>query len=446
MISADTINASVAKELHRISETALTSSISELIGSGTVLTLVDVPVVYPIWFRRTSTEASPLGLQRTAQLLVRAGFGASRICQDLYCSSDVHPGPPNGHVSTARDEGTLSLLKISVGRTCGEHADTEAKSQSRCTHRLQKLRLLPWGKYCAGHRLHNAHMLKTIHAAAITLLLLTGCASMQESTPIQADMASRGSVLKRLMPTPLPSGAVAIPGLQFIIVNADSAAMELVGMLNPIPFVTDAAQEGLRHQEAEGYRDRYATVDPFAIASARMAGSSVLSTRADALPLMPFVYMVQGSDGRWRLSLTFRAEGAGWVGRYMYHLPTTYDGGALQQADTQLLALLRQELTVGSDVLRTLMERDFRGELRGDGRRVEFGSYYVVGSDLLGMVPARLVRYADAELIEEGPEHVVLRSRGDLHADAASGALAYGVHYFRKDQLHDFKKEPARLN
>lgn len=76
---------------------------------------------------------------------------------------------------------------------------------------------------------------------------------------------------------------------------------------------------------------------------------------------------------------------------------------------------------------------------------VEFGRYYVVGSDLLGMVPARLVRFADAELIEEGPEHVVIRSRGALHADAASGALAYGVHYFRKDQLHEFEKAPARI-
>ena len=139
----------------------------------------------------------------------------------------------------------------------------------------------------------------------------------------------------------------------------------LAGRLNPIPFITEAAQSGMRHRVIEGYRSQFEAVDPFAIGAKSLVGSAVLSTRADALPLMPFVYMVEGAAGRWRLGLTVGVEGSGWLGRFMYPLPSTYDIEAWIPADGALVALLRQELVAGSNVLRTLMEREFRGELRG---------------------------------------------------------------------------------
>ena len=50
------------------------------------------------------------------------------------------------------------------------------------------------------------------------------------------------------------------------------------------------------------------------------------------------------------------------------------------------------------------------------------------------------MQYKDAEVLEEGADHVIVRSRGDLKAAGNAGALAFGVHYFRKDQLHTFTR------
>jgi hypothetical protein len=89
------------------------------------------------------------------------------------------------------------------------------------------------------------------------------------------------------------------------------------------------------------------------------------------------------------------------------------------------------------------MERDARGEWAHPGTKVDIGSYYLVGANLLGLLPAKLMQYKDAELLEEGKDYVVVRSRGDLKAAGNAGALVFGVHYFRKDQLHTFKKKDA---
>lgn len=69
------------------------------------------------------------------------------------------------------------------------------------------------------------------------------------------------------------------------------------------------------------------------------------------------------------------------MGRYLYHMPTTYTDTQVRTAGPDMLASLRSDLQQGSDVLRGSMERDARGELRGrDGRRVKYGSYHIVGS------------------------------------------------------------------
>lgn len=288
--------------------------------------------------------------------------------------------------------------------------------------------------------------MKLTAALCCLSLALAACSNLQPSTPMRGDVAARGLVPTRALPAQLPTGAVAVPGTQYLIVNADSAAAELVDMLIPVPFVTDMAMEGLHRRAAQGFRLHDAQVDPFAITMARLAGSPLMAGRPDALALKPWVYLVEGSDQQWRLSLTFHVEGAAWTGRYMYHLPTTYGGAEIQHGSAAMLNSLRNELVAGSDMLRELMQRDARGALQGTGTRVEFGSYHVVGSDMMGVMPARLVRFTDAELVEESENHVVLRSRGDLNAAANEGALAFGVHYFRKDQLHDFKKLARSAN
>ncbi|UXH80111.1 hypothetical protein [Roseateles amylovorans] len=273
-------------------------------------------------------------------------------------------------------------------------------------------------------------------------LLLAGCANVQQSRPLQADLAGKGLQLTRALPSPLPAGSAAIPGTQYIIVSAGSTVAQLVDMLNPIPFVGGLAEDEMRKRQASGYRSHYAQVDPFAIATAQLAGSPLLSGQSGALPLKPLVYIMEGSDARWRLSLVFRVEAPNWVGRFMYHLPTTYSSEEMASASSSTVDTLRQEIAAGSDVLRQLMERDARGELKGSGTQAEFGSLYIIGRDLAGVVSASRLPFGKAEIIEEGPDYMVLRASGDLHADAATGALAYGVHYFRREQLNEFRKKP----
>ncbi len=273
---------------------------------------------------------------------------------------------------------------------------------------------------------------------------LSGCMSIQESTPLTGSVAAKGLVIKRELPSPMASRAAAVPGTQFILVSAESAVVALADFANPIPFIGGMAKEALNRHAADGYKSGYAQLDPYTIATEKMAGSPLVSQRPDALPLKPVVYMVEGPENRWRMSLAFRIDGKEWVGRYMYHLPTTFPPNELKAAAPATLETLRRELETGSDILRQLIERDASGKLKGDGTRVEFGSYHVVGSNMLGVLPAKLVHFKDAELIEEGESYVILRSKGDLHADATESALAFGVHYFRKDQLHDFVKTAAR--
>lgn len=275
-------------------------------------------------------------------------------------------------------------------------------------------------------------------------LMLSGCISMQESTAIRADAVKKGLTVVRALPKSLPGDANPIPGTQYVLVKAESGAATAVSFIVPIPFVTDMAITAANKQEAGKYTSHYNSVDPYGIAAERLQGSALLGTGTDALHLMPLVYILEGFDGIYRLTLVFRVEGDGWTGRYMYHLPTTYDAAQIQNPQAQGLATLRQELVTGSDILRNLMERDARGDLKPSGKKVEIGSYYLVGSKALGMVPASVYRYVGNDLVEDEGDHVIVRARGDRNADAKLGGLVFGVHYFLKNQLHVYKVSDAK--
>lgn len=225
-----------------------------------------------------------------------------------------------------------------------------------------------------------------------------------------------------------------------MLVNPDSGLVQVLELLMPVPFVTEYAVNSLHHRAARQYQQPFSGVDPYAIALERMEGSPLLAGKPDALPMMPFVYAVIGNDDRVRLTLVFRVEGDNWMGRYMYHLPTTLTTAQLKQPQPDQLQQLRNELITGASQLRELMERDARNELNAT-ESVDIGSYYLVGSRLLGLIPASIMHFPDTRLVEEGPDHVVVRSSGNLKADATSGGLVFGVHYFRKDQLHTYKKK-----
>jgi hypothetical protein len=90
---------------------------------------------------------------------------------------------------------------------------------------------------------------------------------------------------------------------------------------------------------------------------------------------MPLVYIMECEDGRYRLTLVFRVEGETWLGRYLYHLPTTYTVAEMKSDAPLAMETLREELVAGCDTLRNLMERDARGEWAHPGAKVDIGSY-----------------------------------------------------------------------
>lgn len=279
----------------------------------------------------------------------------------------------------------------------------------------------------------------TLLVPGIVAALLAGCMSIRSSEPIGADAVARGIVVVRELPKALPSQTSRVPDSQYILVFAESAAVALLDLANPIPFVKEAVTATYNEHEARQYRERYASVDPYTIARDRLRGSPLVSGRADALHMMPLVYIVEGSDGRYRPTLVFRVEAGEWLGRYMAHLPTTYSAEDMKKSSPAMLQSLRGDLVAASDILRGLMERDARGELKGSGHKVSYGSYHLVGGNVGGLIPATIMTYSDAEIVEEDADHVILRSKGDLQAAGPQGALAFGVHYFRRDQLHTLK-------
>jgi len=281
----------------------------------------------------------------------------------------------------------------------------------------------------------------------ILVAMLSGCVSIKESTPIRQEAVEKGLVITRELPKKLPGKTHVVPDAQFVIVNSDSTIIALAMLLNPIPVPIPGEDYVLggayNDHQAKTYRGNFDSVDPYVVATERMAGSPLLSQRADALKLLPFVYVIEGSDDICRATLVFRVDSGDWVGRYMYHLPTTYKMVQLQKPDQAMLDVMRQEMVAGADTLRSLMERDAKGQLKGDGRHAAIGSYYLVGSRVGGIMPASMM-ISEADIIEEGTDYVVLRAKGDITQDATDGALQYGVHYFWKDQLNTFKVIPPK--
>ena len=277
--------------------------------------------------------------------------------------------------------------------------------------------------------------------AAATLLLGSGCIAMRDSTPIRDEVANKGLRLTRSLPKHLPSKTSAIPNAQYVMINADSGIVALADFANPIPFVGDLVVDQWNQHKANQFKEHIFQIDPYLIATERLAGSPLLSTRTNALHLMPFVYMMECDDARFRLTLVFRVESETWLGRYMYHLPTTYTVADMKSDAPLAMASLHDELVAGCDKLRSLMERDAQGDWPKASTKAEIGSYYLVGASTLGLIPARLSLYKNVDVLEESKDDVVIRSRGDLKSAGNAGALAFGVHYFRKDQLHTFIKK-----
>ncbi len=211
-------------------------------------------------------------------------------------------------------------------------------------------------------------------------------------------------------------------------------------MLMPIPFVSGAIASAMDHSAAEAFEARYASVGPYRVALAEMEASPLYRKTGGALSLQPFVFMTECVDDRYRLALVFHLQGGDWVGRYMYHLPTTYAISDFKEPSVALLGSLQTELAEGARILRQLVERVARGELKSTGTKADVGSLHLVGGKAAGLISPTVIISKGADVLQDSNGHVIVRLAGEMSNAGTAGGLFFGVHYLHKDQLHTFKK------
>ncbi|CAD5372928.1 hypothetical protein RA210_U250027 [Rubrivivax sp. A210] len=266
-------------------------------------------------------------------------------------------------------------------------------------------------------------------------VLLTGCAHTRRSTALDPERARPGIRLQRSLPAVLPGGAQVLPQEQLVLLPGESAA----GMLVPVPFLAGAIAGAMDRSEAASEAAQLVSIDPYALAQQAWQGSALLSEAADALLLQPFAFLQACVDDRYRIALVHQLSRGDWTGRYTVHLRSSYDSASFHRVTPELLQTLLTEMREGSAVLRGLVERAARGDLRGNTTRVDVGSLHLVGNRAAGLVAPTLLLARGAELIEEDAEKVLVRIDGDPSQPASAGGLFFGVHRLRKDQLHTFR-------
>jgi hypothetical protein len=270
----------------------------------------------------------------------------------------------------------------------------------------------------------------------LSALLLSACAAPLKSTPLPTEHLARGINLVRSLPVQIPDKAVPFPHAQFVLIPTESA----LEVLSPVPFVADAVINSLHQSAADAYETKYVSIDPYRIARASLQNSALLGDPKSDVVLQPFAFVQECADDRYRVSLVYHLHTGEWVGRYVTHLPTTYGLAEYKSPTSQVLATLRGELVAAAEQLRALLDRGAKGDLKPSGVKADIGSLYLLGGKALGVLPTTLLYAKGADVIEEGPDHVIARLSGDMTNAATAGGLFFGVHYLRKDQLHTFKK------
>lgn len=281
-----------------------------------------------------------------------------------------------------------------------------------------------------------ARLFKRLAIALALTGTVSACATKQPSTPVPPDLAREGLRIERSLPKELPAESSPVPGSQFVLISTDNAA----GMLVPVPFVAEAVVGAINQHEANRLAQKYAALDPYAIVRSAMKDSPMLAGDSAPTVLHPLAYVVNCSDDVSRIALVARVQSASWDGRYLVHLPTTYPHATLLEGKQDALEALRSDLTEGAAVLRSLIERDARGELSRSLYKADVGSMNLACSNLSGVVSARLMQALNTDVVEEGSDYLVVRIAGDAKESGPLGGLMFGLHYLRKDQLHTLRR------
>lgn len=269
------------------------------------------------------------------------------------------------------------------------------------------------------------------------VLTLAGCATIHPSAPPPTNALRQGIAVVRALPEELPDKSSPFPHSQFVLIAAENFA----AFANPVPFISDIVTNEIHRSRAEAFEAKYRDIRPYRIALASLQGSPLLAAGAAAMQLKPFVFIQDCTDDRYRLTLVYHVQGGDWVGRYHYHLPSTYSPAEIKEPDAATQDRLRSELAAGAATLRGLLERDARGQLNAGSTKADIGSLHLVGGRAMGLVSPNLILARDADVVEEATDHIVVRINGTMTNPASSGGLFFGVHWFRPDQLHTFTKK-----
>jgi hypothetical protein len=279
---------------------------------------------------------------------------------------------------------------------------------------------------------------------SLLLLAVTGCATIRESSPPKPTANVEQAIsASTALPSAefLPDQSAIAPGTKYVVVQVGGGSIFLGPILGSLNITATT------REMAEKYKNSIFSVDPTPVALDEMAKAGVnITSEARLFTVKPFVFAQHCYDEKFRLSLVFHVDGAEqsghWVGRYTYHLPTSYDVPRFNEAGADEIANYRAELAQGARILTDLMKRDLAGELASTGKPVSFGTLHIIGNKLGGMgiytMPEKLF-FRNAQVIEETATYVTVRLKGNMSGTLMAGGLAFGVHRIDKKLVHTLK-------
>lgn len=245
----------------------------------------------------------------------------------------------------------------------------------------------------------------------------------------------------RSFPSELPKGSSRFEGTQLFFVHADQASEFAASLLVPIPFVTGAIVDSANEKAAEQLEKQYQSVSVYEITQAELGRHESLKAGSGSYRLYPMLFIEECYDDLYRLSLAYQVESKDWFGRYYFHLPFAMPLEDIGKPTPDELTVIGDQLHTGAQKLLDMIAADFGGSLVTTGQRATIGSLYIVGSKVGGVASPLMMKYRHAEILEETGTSLIVRLAGDPGADAKAGGMAFGVHYFEKDQLHTFTIE-----
>ncbi len=271
---------------------------------------------------------------------------------------------------------------------------------------------------------------------SLVITFFAGCVSIKPSTPVKQSGLEQGVAVVRDLPKKLlPGRSTLIPDSRYVFILPDSAATLLV----PVPFIGEAVVDQIHQHATDAYKNKFTAADPYDYAVRSLKGTSFYKSENAAYKLHPYVVVQEGFDNIYRVSLVYHLEGNNWVGRYIYHLPTTYPKSVFVTTPPTEIQSLQKELAEGADTLLKLLQRDQAGTLMANGKKATVGSLFIVGSRISGLVSPTVLAYPNTDIVDEGTDFVIVRGAGDIKSDGQSGGMLFGIHYFHKNQLHTYK-------